>query len=819
MRCCNPGAVAAFIYRLVVLIVLAAPMFDVLAGVPPVFAPRGPGGGGALFSPSWSPHRAGELFLACDMSELFHTTNFGARWQAIDFRQLQGNRDTCVQFTSDPDLLYALDCTSVDGGDTRRPSRSLDGGRTWQPLASDPTGMDAYSLYADVERTNRILVADYYSIYLSTNGGATFAAKYTSASDWYISGVFWDGANIYIGTTAGLLVSTNGGYSFALASVPGIPAGQEIASLAGARQGGTTRLLCVTVDSGTLYQGMLIEDAYYSYRGVYALDVGQPAWVVRTNGTAAGQMFLFAGMARGDVSTMYLAGEDNGEYPVVLKSTNGGASWAGTLLAVNNSNVVTGWSGWQGDRDYTYDAHYVGFSVAPNDPLRLALSGYGFIHYSTNGGTSWQQGYTRKADEHPAGAPTPKYRDYHSVGLEDTTCWWLNWADSNNVFACYSDIRGLRSTNGGLAWSFNYTGHTYNSMYHMVTHSNGTLYAAVASVHDLYQSTHLTDARLDVSTGEVLYSIDKGATWQRLHNFTNAVFALALDPARTNRLYAGVVHSARGGWYRTDNLSAGTGATWTRLPAPPRTQGHPFQLRLLDDGALVCTYSGRMTGNVFTASSGLFVSFDGGTNWIDRSHTNMWYWTKDVVIDPFDPGQSNWYVGVFSGWGGAPNGKGGLFRTTNRGVSWARLIAADRVTSCAFNPVSSNELYFTTEGEGLWFTTNARAASPSFINVGHYPFRQPERVVFNPFNPREVWITSFGHGMRCGSTAPMQIQAISAGPAGPVVTWPVPDDESYSIDRAAGAGLPFLRVGTNVEGGSWMDSTGGDAAIYRLSAP
>ena len=128
----------------------------------------------------------------------------------------------------------------------------------------------------------------------------------------------------------------------------------------------------------------------------------------------------------------------------------------------------------------------------------------------------------------------------------------------------------------------------------------------------------------------------------------------------------------------------------------------------------------------------------------------MSYWTKDLVIDPNDATQNTWYVGVFSGWGGAPNGLGGLYRTTNRGVSWARLNSLDRVTSCAINPLNANELYLTTETQGLWGSTNITAGSPSFFQVASYPFRQPERIFFNPYKQSEMWVTSFGNGIKGG---------------------------------------------------------------------
>src|SRR5258708_13014342 len=73
---------------------------------------RGPGGGGALFAPSFSPYNAGELFMACDMSEVFHSTNFGASWAVLDFRQIQGGRQAVAQFTSNPQALYPVDFTA-----------------------------------------------------------------------------------------------------------------------------------------------------------------------------------------------------------------------------------------------------------------------------------------------------------------------------------------------------------------------------------------------------------------------------------------------------------------------------------------------------------------------------------------------------------------------------------------------------------------------------------------------------------------------------------------------------------------------------------
>jgi hypothetical protein len=354
---------------------------------------------------------------------------------------------------------------------------------------------------------------------------------------------------------------------------------------------------------------------------------------------------------------------------------------------------------------------------------------------------------------------TPKGHAYHSIGLEDTTCWWLTWSDASNLFASYSDIKGTRSTDGGAAWGFNFSGQNYNSTYQSVKHpTTGTLYAGTSSVHDMYQSTRLQDSTLDSGTGEVLYSTDKGATWQRLHNFAHPVVGLAVDPTNANRMYASVIHSSQGGIFVSSNIQSGAASTWTKLASPPRTEGHPFNVTVLNDGAVVCTYSGRRNASgAFTASSGVFLSTDGGATWLDRSDTGMRYWTKDILIDPNDAGQNTWYACVYSGWGGPPNGLGGLYRTTNRGQSWARINSLDRVGSVAISPLNPNEMYLTTETSGLWYANNLNAAQPGFAAVTSYPFRQPERVFFNPYNPTEIWVTSFGNGLRVGSVCGYQL--------------------------------------------------------------
>ena len=99
------------------------------------------------------------------------------------------------------------------------------------------------------------------------------------------------------------------GASFALSSVGGIPAAQAMVSFAGAKQNAATRFFAVTLDSADVYPGLFTEGAYASYAGIYALDWGQASWTLKTAGIAAGDDPFFVAMARGNLTTAYVAGQ------------------------------------------------------------------------------------------------------------------------------------------------------------------------------------------------------------------------------------------------------------------------------------------------------------------------------------------------------------------------------------------------------------------------------------------------------------------------------------------------------------------------------
>lgn len=734
--------------------------------VPEVWEPRGIGGGGALFAPAVNPSNTDEYYVACDMSEQFHTTDFGLSYSNVDFTQLTAFNSSKVWFTSTPGLLYSINFVT----DIAQVARSTDNGTTWNNVAGNLEWEEVYALYVDYDHPDILVTNFWSSVLVSKNGGESFSTVYETEIDpgAHLAGVFFDYPDIFIGLNEGLLVSHDGGDSFAFETFQGIPDGQGFYSFAGAKQNDTLRFFVATAPINDFWNSMPASEYWETIDGIYRLDYGITNWEAAITGIDFAVDYpMLVAMAANDIHTVFLGGSNADGFPDVLKTTNGGNSWQHVFLTANNQNIITGWSGDGGDHQWWYPEIILGIDVARFNPDIVIVTDLGTIHKTDNGGDLWQQAYVSVSDQHLAGSSTPKDQNYHSIGIENTGAWCMVWSDTANIFAGYTDISGLRSKDGGQSWSFDYTGHDQNTMYCTVRHPvTGTIFAATSTVHDMYQSYKLQDDEIEFegSGGMVIFSADKGAHWEVLHDFEMPVYWVALDPGDEEKLYAAVVNHSDGlgGIWMTGNLSAAAASTWQKLPDPPRTEGHPATMIVLNDGKLLTSWSGRRDeSGAFTNSSGIFIYNPQTQSWDDRSDPNMDYWTKDVVTDPSDLQQNTWYAGVFSGWGGPANDKGGLYRTFDRGLSWERVWNTHRVESCTFNPLNPDEIFITTETKGLWHCENINADSPIIERVKNYNFMHPVRVVYNPYNSHEIWVLSFGNGMKTGyATIQLQQQTV-----------------------------------------------------------
>lgn len=735
-----------------------------------VWVSHGAGGGGAFFAPCFNPRNSSDMWVTSDMNPVLHTTNLSApdrKWICIDWSQYTGGRSGYVRFTSDPSILYGLD-------GLKGPIKSVDGGTTWKKLsgwATDQT-RQAFNVFADPDSIARVLVAGKDDVFLSTDGGDSFVSLYSSPGV-FVAGILFDPADktIYLGSSKGLLKSSNNG-KFEMVDAA-LPQSESMIAFTGAKDAkGTIRLMCVT-GARAAAPGVEIEARTRGYKGIYSLEIGQKQWTARTEGIPADHKIGHIAMANGNINAIYGAGTGGGS-PTVYKIADASSRWKWQQVFQNsetgfaaNNNIFTAWEGNGGDRGWGFDEIALGFTVDPGDVSFAAVTGDGFLHYTSDGGATWHQAYVSPGDENPAGQATPVSKAYHNVGLNDTAVHWLAWADRDTIFAGYTDIEAARSTDGGKTWAVPPMKNLLNTQYVVQVAPNGSLYAASCAQHDIYQTW--AKGNDGGGTGNIIVSSDKGATWTIIQKFGNPVVWIELDgkDPTGNTMYASILNGrinektanvkngvVPGGIYKTTDLGKGPDATWTRLASPPRTEGHPYNIRLLKDGSIVTTYGDRFVNNKFTPSSGVFYSSDGGKTWADRSDPKMQYYTRGLTIDPTDPGENTWYAATRNAWGGVGEHCGGLFKTTDRGQTWKMVCDCtfEGAESCTINPVTK-EIFLATESHGLMYAPDTTAKELTFVPT-NYPYSHPYRIFINPYDAGDIWICSYGYGIAEGRVAP-----------------------------------------------------------------
>jgi hypothetical protein len=117
----------------------------------------------------------------------------------------------------------------------------------------------------------------------------------------------------------------------------------------------------------------------------------------------------------------------------------------------------------------------------------------------------------------------------------------------------------------------------------------------------------------------------------------------------------------------------------------------------------------------------------------------------------------------------------------------------------------------------LWISSNINDANPSWTLVSNYPFRQPERVFFNPFNPAEIWVTSFGNGLKLGTQSvalPIRLISFSGSRNKNIsalqwVTAGEDNGDRFNIERSTD-GLHFSQIAS-------VDGKGGPGNQYQLA--
>ncbi|MEP7170890.1 MAG: hypothetical protein ABI855_16095, partial [Bacteroidota bacterium] len=689
---------------------------------------RGMGGGGAVYSPSISPFNPNEAYMGCDMGLMSHTLDFGITWRTISFDTLMGQRHTKVNFTNHPDTLYV---ESVDKYSSRNfPAISVNGGTTWNVVPSIAFwgGFGSFRLFANPYNSKQVIASSYTNVYFSNNWGNTFTSFHTAstqgATSIHLAGVLFTNDTIFVSTDRGLIISPNNGTSwnaFVNYNTMGITTGagnEAVVSFGGAVYNNQTRFFCTTISANNLTVKTEPRDIQY-FQKLYRMNYNSSAiWADITanlkNADATLNNYNYAyqvTMNQNNIDTLYLTGQTRSpaistgsKFGTVFKTTDGGNSFTNVFLKNSNptnANMTTGWIGASSSSGFTQSWLGIntteGLGIDPNNVNRLMRSDFSLACISTDGGATWDQRYVLTG-EHPSLTLIGSNDLYQTNGLQTTVCHWMHWLSPSRVLGAYSDVLLHESNDSGNTWGFLFDSlwsQKVNDIPMLCTSPSGRLYAPEGET--LGNNGDWSDYRLSIThAGKIMYSNDANH-WHLLKNFSAPVSWASFNPNDTTTLYVTVLSEmadTTGGIWKCSGLPLSP--SWSKLNSPVRTQRRPSQIYVLNNGDLVAIYGARDSSTVqpisfsFQASSGVFLSSDGGNTWTDlcASYTTMQKDVRFLTIDPNDPTQNTLLVGVgSSGTGSQP----GLYRTYNRGTSWTNIWVGKNVLSCTFNPAALTE--------------------------------------------------------------------------------------------------------------------------------
>ena len=301
----------------------------------------------------------------------------------------------------------------------------------------------------------------------------------------------------------------------------------------------------------------------------------------------------------------------------------------------------------------------------------------------------------------------------------------------------------------------------------------------------------LTPTTLYVGTRSVgvFRSTDSGATWtavntglpnEPLTSFAVEIASLTIDPVTPTTLYA----CTAGGIFR----SVDSGDGWTPLSPGAGFFGiNPTTLSIL--------YARTQTS--------VMRSTDSGTTWTTASTglTGLLNWSiTSLAINPLTP--STLYASTSIN-AAPPYGGGGVFRSTDSGVTWtavnAGLTTINGVECLAINPRTPTTLYAGTNGSGVFCSTDSGVAWTP-INTG---LTNPNvsSLAIDPLSPTILYaLTSAENVFRYDTAHPAFVLTPSAGTGGtitPNTPQTVSKGDSYTFTITPDAGYHVSSVVVN----------------------
>ena len=751
----------------------------------------GPGGGGAIFIPTFSYHSEGKFLLRCDMTGSYLTGDGGASYSQID---LAGGATSYAWDPADSNVVYIGSACL---------SRSADGGKNWErifPAKEEMTGVQFMGDHADYSiKTTESSLYDRESgrigairadplkpgfVYFSM--GRHFYYPDNSGSQWkreslaktvnfiYASKSYKDEVFIFTESSVEVFNKTTGTVKSKKLPVQMSPA----FSFTGGTEAGSGKVIFYA-----LHHDISQEiDGEFGHSEVWISEDLGDTWkqitdqVVTNNTAGIKPSYSMISCAEFDASQAYLisnryeektAGKGFIYWYGALKTGDSGKSWnwvwkggggSGKYAVKDGKGVANLNDAWA---EKAFGGEYIRLmdvGVAPSDGNIAIVTDWYRTMKTMDGGKSWKEIYSISQ---PDGS-------FISRGLDVTTAYGVHFDpfDKNHIAISYTDIGYHHSFNGGKSWTRSAEGipaDWINTCYWMVFDPavKDKVWSVWSYLHDFPRGKMTRNPKWkEIARGGVALSTDGGKTWSPQADgmgFDSPSTSIVLDPASApgkRTLYVAVY--GKGIFKSIDD-----GKTWKEKNNGIGENRCAFELTLTGKGVLFLTVSatpmhkdGKKGREYY--SGVVYRSTDGAETWTKLKISDGMLFPNGIDYDRQNPDRI--YLGCWAdidlsdlvgGDIARTNGKneliempGGIFMSEDGGESWKSIFDQKQyIYDVTVDPRHKGRLYCVTFNQAAYRSDDF---GKSWKRIKGYDFHWGQRIVIDENDPDKVYITTFG---------------------------------------------------------------------------
>jgi photosystem II stability/assembly factor-like uncharacterized protein len=710
------------------------------------FTVVGPGGGGAMFHATISPHDAKEALVACDMTGSYITHDGGRSWRMFNLR---GPVKFFVFNPVESRTIYAA---------TEGLWRSTDDGVSWkllwpQPatirgirmssdhadetIVADPNPMGQVVALAIDPANSKMLIAGAVkdgkaAVFLSPDNGKTW----TQAQDleeapqhiWIDPQSNKSNRDLYIAGKMGITVRYHGKWQ----NRPG-PRGvvfNDVSAGFSAQRGmmvyaSSEAAIFLSKDGGATWASAALPGSGAKFRAIAtSLNHPESAYASYSHLQLDGKIWMGVARTRDSGRTWNLVWKEG---------------------KTSSPNIHDAWL----SQEYgpEWGENPLGLGVADQDAEVAYGTDFGRTMITTDGGTNWNAAYSRRIE---GGGWT-------STGLDVTTNYGYLFDPFNpdRRFIPTTDIGLFRSKDGGRSWLHSVKGvpeKWINTTYWVAFDPKvrGKMWGAMSGTHDLPRPKRWRNTSVTKYRGGICVSVDGGRTWKPSNagmpeTAPTHILLDASSPAGKRTLWAAAM--GRGVYKSTDD-----GASWT-LKNHGIVQNEPLAWRLAraEDGTLYVVIARRSEdGSIGTSGDGaLYKSTDGAESWTPVNLPAEVNGPNGLAIDPHDPNRL--YLATWTRAKEMHAVGGGIFLSTDGGKSWKNVLHRDQhVYDVTIDPKNPAILYASGFESSAWRSVDR---GEHWDRISGYNFKWGHRVMPDPENPGMVYIATFGGGVWHGAAS------------------------------------------------------------------